>query len=133
MLFRLRNLKNIYTSESIDLGETWGDPRPVHELAGSDSSLDVVKLKKNETLILAYNDIEESKRYRFVLMKSEYPYGRYNYSKCERIKIIAESDNQDAVFCYPSIIQDSDGLVHLVYVKDYQEICYETFTEKELS
>jgi|GEM_PF-7120379 len=127
MLFRVRNLPHIYRSMSYDGGRTWEKPEPVNELAGSDSSLDVIKLT-NGKVLLAYNDITGSKRYRLVFMLSE---GKL-CAEWRQIKIIAQSRNQNASFCYPSIIQSSDGRVHLVYVKDYQEICYEIFTQEEL-
>lgn len=126
MLFRVRNLANIYTSVLSNKDQKWTEPSPTM-LAGCDSSLDVVTLI-NGTTLLAYNDIEGSKRYRLVLMKSK----DEETEEWEQIKVIAESDNQDDVFCYPSMIQDSNGLVHLVYVKNYQEICYEIFDEEEL-
>jgi predicted neuraminidase len=133
MLFRVRGLKNIYTSRSTNFGETWENATPVYELAGSDSSLDVIQLHDEaETPLLAYNDIEGSKRYRLVLMKPENNNFNFVCTNWKQIKVIAESDNQDDVFCYPSMIQDSNGLVHLVYVKNYQEICYEIFDEEEL-
>lgn len=127
MLFRVRNLANIYTSISYNNGKNWEQPYAVNELAGSDSSLDVLTLSHGKAL-LAYNDITGSKRYRLVLMQSKGDHAE----QWQQIKIIAESEDQNAIFCYPSIIKTADGLVHLVYVKNYQEICYESFDEEEL-
>lgn len=127
MLFRVRNLPHIYRSTSSSGGITWRAPEPVNELAGSDSSLDAIRLTSGKFL-LAYNDITGSKRYRLVFMTQLSP-----NTKWQLAKVIAQSDDENDVFCYPSVIQSSDSMIRLVYVKNYQEICYEVIHPDELS
>ena len=129
MLFRVRNLEHIHKSTSINGGCSWSKAEPVDELAGSDSSLDAIRLSSGEGL-LVYNDITGSKRYRLVFMTMNRRF--FSSDKWQLAKVIAESEDENDAFCYPSVIQSSDGMIRLVYVKNYQEICYEVIHPDEL-
>lgn len=117
LIFRSRNLPCLYTSSYINGECTY----PVAtNLAGSDSSLDTLTLDDGRVL-LAYNDIQGSSRYRLVLMQRE----NSDCTQWRQVRTIEESHDEKRVFCYPSMIQGLDGLIRLVYIQDYESIRYE--------
>ncbi len=124
LIFRSRNLPCLYTSSYKNGGCT----HPIEtNLAGSDSSLDTLTLDDGRVL-LAYNDIQGSGRHRLVLMQCQ----NNECTQWKQVKVIAESNDSSKIFCYPSMIQDSHGMIHLVYIQDYEKICYEIIDPSSL-
>ena len=93
---------------SFDLGKAWS-VRKLSSVKNPGASLEMVKLK-NGKIVLAFNDSKDSRK-KLSLALSEDGGRTWGPSK-----IIASSD-QDSN-CYPSIIQDRNGLIHVVYVHD---------------
>jgi alpha-L-rhamnosidase len=123
IICRGKGTKYLISSNSKDFGDTWS---PVEQTglvnAGGDcgSGLDSVKLK-NGNILIVRNDLPEGiknsqcgDRSKLVLDIS-----KDNGTTWKTIFILeATSPQEGKQNCYPSIIQASDGLIHVVYTFD---------------
>jgi hypothetical protein len=96
----------VHISESADLGETW-TPTIKSEIPNT-ASVELLVLKDGRLAFLG-NDITDG-RYRFQLYLSE------DEGKTWKWKIPIENvEPGKGSFSYPSLIQTSDGLLHMTY------------------
>lgn len=100
---------------SEDLGRTWKN-HSISDVNNPGSALDMVKLR-NGHIVLVFNNSKKN-RYNLSLAIS------YDDGKTwSHIKTIENRDGH--VYAYPSIIQDRNGLIHVVYAYDnHQNIAH---------
>ena len=100
--------KRIYISESKDLGMTWSEVR-YGDIPNPGSRADGIVLRDGRW-ILVCNDLEDG-RYRLSVYMSD------DEGKTWKWKRVIEEHPEDSgvSVAYPSVYQDSKGLVHVVY------------------
>ncbi len=135
----------IYKSDSYDFGDTWSIPKATN-LPNNNSSISAIKLATGE-IALAYN-LNSSPNASFgkiswpglrnpiVVSVSEdegetWPIGRI-FEQAEGF-IGAENKANNAQYEYPTLYQDKDGVLHLVYAyKNRLSVKYIRFHLKDL-
>jgi predicted neuraminidase len=100
--------KRILKSISINNGETWSFAADTR-IPNPSSSIEVLQLK-NGNWIMACNDTESDRNQMAVLLS-------FNEGKSWEVKkyIGKHEHNSGITLAYPSLIQSSDGLIHLTY------------------
>jgi len=100
--------KRILKSVSINNGETWSFAADTR-IPNPSSSIEVLQLK-NGNWIMACNDTESDRNQMAVLLS-------FNEGKSWKVKkyIGKHEHNSGITLAYPSLIQSSDGLIHLTY------------------
>jgi predicted neuraminidase len=100
--------KRILKSVSINNGETWSFAADTR-IPNPSSSIEVLQLK-NGNWIMACNDTESDRNQMAVLLS-------FNEGKSWEVKkyIGKHEHNSGITLAYPSLIQSSDGLIHLTY------------------
>lgn len=112
----------IMESWSLDNGETWSSLKPT-ELPNNNSGIDAVSLRDGRHL-LVYNHVlppqnaEEGRGVRSPLNLAWSKNGKKWYA------VLILEDSPVGEYSYPSIIQSSDGMVHIVYTWRRQKIKY---------
>ena len=100
--------KRILKSISEDSGETWSFATDT-QIPNPSSSVEVLVLK-NGHWVMACNDTEEGRHQMAILLSSDegtsWPWKRY---------IGQAPKNRNISFAYPSLIQSSNGLIHISY------------------
>ena len=117
--------KRILKSISKDNGETWSFATDT-EIPNPSSSIEVLQLK-NGNWIMACNDTESGRNQMAILLS-------FNEGKSWEIKkyIGKYEQNSGITFAYPSLIQSTDGMIHLTYSLNNTEgktIQHTTFNE----
>jgi len=117
--------KRILKSISKDNGETWSFATDT-KIPNPSSSIEVLQLK-NGNWIMACNDTESGRNQMAILLS-------FNEGKSWEIKkyIGKHEQNSGITFAYPSLIQSTDGLIHLTYSLKNNEgktIQHATFNE----
>lgn len=108
-----------WQAQSDDLGNSWKN-RWISRIKNPGSSLEMVKLN-NGHVVLVFND---SKKERSKLsLALSYDDGR----TWPHVRVIEE----DAGYFYPSIMQDSKGLIHVVYSYNWQNSIAHFVTNEE--
>jgi predicted neuraminidase len=100
--------KRILKSISKDNGETWSFAKDT-KTPNPSSSIEVLQLK-NGNWVMACNDTESSRSQMAILLS-------FNEGKSWEVKkyIGKHEHNSGITLAYPSLIQSSDGLIHLTY------------------
>ena len=117
--------KRVLISISKDNGETWSFARDT-KIPNPSSSIEVLQLK-NGNWIMACNDTESGRNQMAILLS-------FNEGKSWEIKkyIGKYEQNSGITFAYPSLIQSTDGMIHLTYSLNNNEgktIQHTTFNE----
>jgi predicted neuraminidase len=104
--------KRIHVSESRDRGETWSTVAD-HDLPNPGTSVDVVTLASGRWA-LVYNDLERGRQSLAVSLSSDE--GR-TWTATRHLERDPDGATGDATgqYHYPSIIQSTDGLIHVTY------------------
>jgi predicted neuraminidase len=138
---RSRAADRIYVSRSVDFGRTWTPPEPT-ALPNNNASIQALKLTSG-ALVIAYNSLSANDD----PTKTIWPRRRYPLTVAlsedagETWPFMRHIDTSDG-FCgvgnaqlnrrcaYPSIVQTSDGLIHIAYsYRDRQCIKYVRISE----
>jgi predicted neuraminidase len=98
--------KRIYQSRSSDNGVTWSPPTPT-QLPNPNSGIDAVQLADGRSL-LVYNDSTTNRTPLNVAISVD-------DGNTWKNVLTVEDIGSDGQVSYPSVIQSSDGLVHIVY------------------
>lgn len=107
----------IWRTESLDQGETWLQPTPTH-LPNPNSGIDLLRLESGR-LALAYNP---SDRLRTPLCLALTGQG-------EDWQWRVTLEDAHAEFSYPTLLQTSDGRIHVVYTYRREHIHHATVSE----
>jgi len=108
----------IWQAKSHDQGITWSEPKEL-ALPNPRSAIDMIRLK-NGHLVLAFNN-SETKRTPLTIALSENDGETWPY--------LRDIEVSEGRFSYPSLIQDSDGLIHITYTYKRQTIKHAAFPE----
>jgi predicted neuraminidase len=119
LLALMRSRPHILQSISTDNGETWSTPE-MTVLKNPGSGIAMTKLNSGR-LLLAFNDTDRQDRTPFNVIQS------FDDGRTWKDTRILEADWGE--FSYPSIIQASDGMTHLVYTYRRYSIKHTTFDE----
>ncbi|MCL4692911.1 MAG: exo-alpha-sialidase [Candidatus Hydrogenedentes bacterium] len=119
LLCLMRDQPRIPMSISTDRGFTWSDPVKT-ELKNPDSGIAMTKLASGRVLVV-FNDTDQSDRTPLSLIQS--------YDDGETWKDIRVLEQDWGEFSYPSIIQASDGTVHVTYTYRRYSIKHVAFDE----
>ncbi|MBW7865128.1 MAG: exo-alpha-sialidase [Candidatus Hydrogenedentes bacterium] len=119
LLCLMRGSPRTVKSVSKDHGHTWTPATPT-DRRNPDSGLDTVKLKSGRVLQV-YTDTESGSRYPMVIVQS------HDDGETWGDLITLATDHGE--FSYPSIIQASDGTVHLLYTYRRYSIMHTAFNE----
>jgi predicted neuraminidase/peroxiredoxin len=119
LLCLMRNQPRIPQSISTDRGQTWSPPVKT-ELKNPDSGIAMTKLKSGR-LVLVFNDTDQDDRTPFNLIQS--------YDDGETWKDMRVLEQDWGEFSYPSIIQASDGMIHVTYTYRRYSIKHVAFDE----
>jgi predicted neuraminidase len=115
MVCRTKNVPSglLATSISYDSGKTWS---PVTDIAlrSNDSAISGINLNDGR-LLLVYNDQPQGMRNKLDLALSSDGGATWQHVFC-----IEDSSQQDEQICYPSVIQDSEGFVHVTYTCNHR-------------
>lgn len=95
----------IMQSRTTDAGQRWSVPQPT-TLPNPDSGLDALRLSDGR-LLLAYNDSKNRRDNLWLAISSDNGTSWARAAKME--------DEPGGEFSYPSLLQSTDGRVHLVY------------------
>jgi predicted neuraminidase len=115
----------VMLSESPDEGYTWSSARK-SEIPNPGSSVFTISLKDGRW-IMVYNDLEEG-RYRLAVSLSDDEGKTWKWTRYLENRKIGEGS-----FSYPSVIQDSKGIIHVSYswsVKQMETIMHAAFGEE---
>lgn len=125
ILAYLRTHSYIYQAKSQDLGETWNPPVAT-SLPCPGSALDMTNTSQGE-IILAWNNSPRMGQ-GFAVNRRALHVG-YSPDEGKTWAIIREivRDDQTGHFAYPTIIQGSDGLFHLIYNDRRRKMIYVKF------
>ena len=119
LLCMMRNQPRIMQSISTDGGNTWSKAS-ASVLKNPDSGICMVKLKSGR-IVMAFNDTDQDDRTPFNLIQS------YDDGKTWEDLRVIEGDWGE--FSYPSIMQSSDGKIHLTYTYRRYSIKHVVFDE----
>jgi len=106
----------IWYSRSFNHGLTWTNPKHTN-FKNPNSAIDLIKLS-NGSLLLAFNDSFNS-RTPLSLILSEDEGETWKY-----YKVIEKREGE---YSYPSLLEDKDGLIHLVYTNNRKNIAHVVF------
>ena len=115
--------RRAWKSLSMDHGRTWSDPRQVEELRNPDSAMEMHKLSSGRW-ILAWNDSETGRSPLTVAISND---------EGETWPIRRNVETGSGEFSYPSLTQDSTGVIHLTYTYLRETIKHIAFTEDWVS
>jgi predicted neuraminidase len=107
----------IWRTESLDRGQTWSTPMPT-TLPNPNSGLDLLRLQSGN-LLLAFNNSSTKRTPLCVALATE-------DESFDRIRVIQDGD---AEYSYPTLLQASDGVIHLVYTYERRHIHHARFDE----
>jgi len=119
LLCLMRSQPRIPQSVSTDRGLTWSTPVKT-ELKNPDSGIAMTKLTSGH-LVLVFNDTDREDRTPFNLIQS--------YDDGETWTDLRTLEADWGEFSYPSIIQTSDGMIHITYTYRRYSIKHVTFDE----
>ncbi|MBI1783896.1 exo-alpha-sialidase, partial [Candidatus Sumerlaeota bacterium] len=105
----------VCTATSTDKGLTWSAASPIDALPNPNSAVDAVRLKDGR-IALAHNDLAEGKNRLALSLSTD---GGATWKKAFDIE-----NHADGEYLYPSIIQDSEGMIQAVYTWQKQKIGY---------
>lgn len=97
-----------WEAESYNMGKTWKNQK-LSSVKNPGSSLEMLKLR-NGHVVLIFNDSKTTRE--GLSLALSYDDGK-TWSHTRAIEY-----DEDSVNCYPSIMQDRDGLIHVVYAHD---------------
>ena len=100
----LRTRPNILQSESKDGGKTWSEPHPT-QFKNPDAGISVRRLK-NGHVILVFNNQDNSRTPLHIALSTDE--GR-TWSEPLRL------ETNPGEYSYPSVLQTSDGAIHIIY------------------
>ncbi len=100
----LRTRPNILQSESKDGGKTWSEPHPT-QFKNPDAGISVRRLK-NGHVILVFNNQDNSRTPLHIALSTDE--GR-TWSEPLRL------ETNPGEYSYPSVLQTSDGTIHIIY------------------
>ncbi len=99
------NARTLHVAHSTDAGWSWTKPTPTN-IPNPDSGIDAIRLHDGR-IVLAYNDArEDRRRLRLAVSRDE---GRTWATG----PVLEEADEGE--FSYPSLVQDSRGVIHVTY------------------
>jgi alpha-L-rhamnosidase len=143
LLAFMRSQENyIFESRSNDLGRTWSKANAT-KLPNNNSGIDMVRLSSGN-LVLVYNPTQlvEDREQR----DAGLPEGMAGFTTWgPRTPLVASLSTDDAeswshrvvlengsgVYCYPAVIQDISGTIHIVYTWERRAIRHVMVTEEE--
>lgn len=117
--------KKIQWAETNNGGGNWHYRQP-RNIANPDSAASLLKLK-DESLLMASNPIKHG-RHRLALLQS-----MDQGETWKEIKVIEESPDPEDEFSYPTLLQDQEGTIHLVYSYKRRLIKHVAFSPAWLS
>jgi len=112
----------IRQSTSEDGGRTWSECEPI-SLMNPDSGIDMTRLRHGE-LVLLLNNVEQGRTPLHLALSMD---------EGHSWDIVTELEDDAGEYSYPSIIQDSTGLIHCVYTYRRTHIKHVCFTEDWLA
>ena len=115
----MRSSPRTMKSTSTDHGHTWTRPEAT-DLRNPSSGIDTVKLQSGRVLQV-FTDTESGSRYPMVIVQSQ-----DDGETWDGLITLATDWGE---FSYPSIIQASDGMIHLLYTYRRYSIMHTTFNE----
>lgn len=124
ILCRTEHARRIYQSWSNDQGNTWNSWSPT-ELPNPDSGTDAVMLADGRAL-LVYNHTTSDGRDRDYLNVALSEDGEKWHTA-----YVLENQKGDYEFSYPAVIQTSDGLVHITYTWNRENIKHVVLDPKQ--
>ena len=124
ILCRTEYAGRIYQSWSDDEGNTWSSWSPT-DLPNPDSGTDAVMLADGRAL-LVYNHTTSDRRDRDFLNIAVSEDGKKWYAA-----YVLENQKGDYEFSYPAVIQTSDGLVHITYTWNRDNIKHVVLDPKQ--
>lgn len=124
ILCRTENAGRIYQSWSDDQGNTWNSWSPT-DLPNPDSGTDAVMLADGRAL-LVYNHTASDGRDRDYLNVAVSEDGKQWYAA-----YVLENQKGDYEFSYPAVIQTSDGLIHITYTWNRDNIKHVVLDPKQ--
>lgn len=107
----------IWRAESADGGATWTSPTPT-DIPNPNSGIDLLRLHSGR-LVLAFNN-SPARRTPLCVMIAE---------EDERWGWMRTLEEGPAEYSYPTLIQTSDGIIHMVYTYQREHIHYASFDE----
>jgi predicted neuraminidase len=113
-------LHKIRKSESSDQGFNWSPIAPT-DLPNPGSGIDVLRLK-NGLIALVYNDVDKDPRSSIAISLSDDEGRTWKWTRHLEQSLTGRYD-------YPSMIQSTDGLIHVTYSVNVQSIKHVTFNE----
>lgn len=111
----------IYRADSSDGGRTWTDARPT-TLPNPNSGIDCVRLKDGR-ILLVYNHSSRERTPLNVAVSSD---GGENWTP------LAPLETEPGEFSYPSVVQASNGDVHIVYTWKRKKIKHAAISKESL-
>jgi len=140
----MRSQENrIYESHSSDQGRTWSEAQPTI-LPNNNSGIDMARLFSGN-LVLVFNptQLEENRQARDAGLPENLAGFTTWGARTPLVIALSEDDGRtwpyslvledaEGVFCYPAVIQDSKGAIHIVYTWDRKAIRHVVVTEEEL-
>jgi predicted neuraminidase len=100
----LRTRPNILQSESQDRGKTWSEPRPT-QFKNPDAGIAALRLK-NGHVILVFNNQDNSRTPLHIALSTD---EARTWSQPLRLEM------NPGEYSYPSVLQTSDGRIHIIY------------------
>jgi predicted neuraminidase len=100
----LRTRPNILGSESRDGGKTWTDPSPT-QFKNPDSGISMRRLN-NGDVILVFNNQDHSRTPLHIAVSAD---------ECRTWTTPLKLEDNPGEYSYPSILQTSDGKIHIIY------------------
>jgi predicted neuraminidase len=107
----------IWRTVSDDLGETWQSPTPT-KTPNPNSGFDLIRLMSGN-LLIAFNDSNSERTPLCLALADENENWRFMYCL----------EDGPGEYSYPSLIQTTDGFIHIVYTYQRKHIEYATFSE----
>lgn len=111
------SVKKIYATRTSDGGRTWSPPEAIN-LPNSDSGLDAIRLSDGR-LLLAFNDTDSGRDNLRLAISAD---GGVTWKRAATL--VAEASEE---FSYPTVLQTSDGLIHVSYTWKRKGIKEATF------
>jgi predicted neuraminidase len=118
LLAFLRTGPRLLQSESFDRGMTWSPAKPT-ELKNPDAAISLRALR-NGNLILAWNNQERGRSPLHIARSTD-------HGRTWSTPLVLESNPGE--YSYPSVLQSSDGLIHVVYTYRRYSIKHVAFNE----
>jgi predicted neuraminidase len=121
LLARSHQIGYICTASSDDQGKTWTSAKPT-SLPNPNSAIETVNLKDGR-ILLVYND-SKTERYPLNIAVSD------DGGESWAMKVTLE--DKEGEFSYPAMIQTQDGLVHITYTWNRQQIKHVVINPSEI-